>query len=105
MNRDKDLVTLAMDSNAIVVVLVLVVGRELNINFFSDSSGYHAFLAVADLKVGSRRRENVQPLRGRRVVDETNLQGVSLPYLESLELDDRGACPENAIGAHVVVDI
>ena len=62
---NKDLVTFAVDSNAIIKVLILFVWGELNVDVFADSRGDHTLLVVLDLEVGSCWRQNVKSLRSR----------------------------------------
>lgn len=97
VDGNKYFVSLAVDSNTVVVILVFVVGRELNINFFSDSCRDHPFLAVPDLEIRSRWGKNVKPLRSWRVVDQADLLGMSLPDLEPCKFDHGRTGSENPI--------
>lgn len=95
MNWYHDFITLAVNSNRVVVVLVgchllrLASSRgELDVDVFTDSSGNHAFLLVTDLEVGSLGRQDMQPLWGWRVVDYSNFQSVGFVDLKACKLDD-----------------
>ena len=105
VDRNQDLVSLAVNSNRVVEVLLLIVGGELDVDVLSDARGHHAFLVVLDFEVGRLRRQDVQPLRRGRVVDQAHSHGVGLESFKARKLDDARARPENAIRAHVVVDV
>jgi len=51
MDRDKDLVPIAMNSYSIVEVLILIVRRELDIDVLTDTGGHHALLIIFNLKI------------------------------------------------------
>lgn len=59
MDRNENLVTLAMNSNAVVEVFEFIAGRELHIDVLADTRRDHALLVVLDLKEGCRRRQNM----------------------------------------------
>lgn len=52
MDRYQDLVTLTMNSNRIIEVLVFIVRSELNIDVLGDPRRHHPLLIVLDLEVG-----------------------------------------------------
>ena len=70
MDGDENLVTFTVDTDGVVVILVGLVtsGGELHINVFGHTCGKHSFFVVPDLEEWRLRRQNVQPLGGRRVV-------------------------------------
>jgi len=67
MDGDQDFITLAVDANRVVVVLVgLIANRgELHVDVLRDSSRQHSFFVVPDLEEWRLWRQDVQPL-GRR---------------------------------------
>ena len=66
---NQQFVAFTVDPHWIIVVLVLVgCGCELDVNVFSDTGGEHTFLVVSDFEIGRLGRQNMQTLRGRRVV-------------------------------------
>ena len=91
VDGDEDLVAIAVDSDRVIVVLVLVHGRgELDINLFSDASGNHAFLIVPYFEVVRLRWQDVEPLRLRRVVNQAKFHSMRLVRLEPSEFDYTG---------------
>ena len=54
MYWNQNLVTFAMNSNAVVVVPVLIIRCELNVNVFSKSCRNLTLLIVFDLKISCR---------------------------------------------------
>jgi hypothetical protein len=75
-----------MNSNCIVEVLVLIVRSELDINVLSNTRRNHALLVIFDFKVGRGGWQNVKPLWGRRIVNQSHFQCVSLEGLETCKL-------------------
>ena len=89
MDRNQNLVTIAVDSHRVIVVLVFIhSGSELNVDFLSDASWNHAFLLASDLEIAGLRGQDVQTLWRRRVVDQSQLHGVRLIGLEASEFDN-----------------
>lgn len=90
---NQNFISLAVNSDCIVIVLVrrkhimLVLSctgwRELNVDVFADSCWHHASLLVANFEVGRLWGQNVQPLRRRRVVDNSDFESVSFICLET----------------------
>ena len=76
MHRDEDLVSFTVYSDGVVVVLLpLFNGRsELDVDVLRDSRWDHTFLIVFDFKVGGLRRQDVDSLRGRRVVNQAHFE-------------------------------
>lgn len=89
MHGNQDLVTFAVDANGIVVVFIaLFPGRsELHVDVLGDARWHHAFLVVADFEVGRLRRQHMESLRRRRIVDQSNFQRVRFPGLKAGEFD------------------
>jgi hypothetical protein len=56
MDGNKDLVPFTMNSDAVIVVFIFIVGSELHINFFRYTTGNHALFRIPDLKKWSGRR-------------------------------------------------
>ena len=105
MDGDQDLVSLAVDPHRVIVVLVLVDGgRELNVDVLCDASRDHAFLLVLDFEERGLRRQNVQALGRRRVVDQPQLHRVRPVGLESSKFDHAWRRAEDAIRADRVID-
>jgi len=91
MDGDQDLITIAVDPDGVIVVLVVVNGRrELDVNFLSHSCWDHSLLIVPDFEEVGLWRQNMEPLRLWRVVDDPQLHRVSLARLEASELDGAG---------------
>ena len=67
MDGDEDLISLTVNTNGIVVILVTLVARrgELHINVFRDARWDHALLVVANFEVGRLRWKHMEPLRCR----------------------------------------
>lgn len=105
VHGDEDLVSLAVDADAVVVVLVLVVGRELHVQVLTYPRWYHPLLVVLDLEVWCVGRQDVEALGRRRVVDEAHFEGVSLVGFEAGELDDGRTGSEDAVRSHTVKSI
>lgn len=71
MNRHKNFVTFAVNSNRVVVIGILVwCWSKLDIDVFSNASREHAFLIVPYFEIGSLRRQYVQPLGRRRIIKD-----------------------------------
>jgi hypothetical protein len=96
VHGDQDLVSFAVDANAVVEVFVLV-GRKLNENVFSYSRGDHALLMVLYFEVGRGRGEDVETLGCRGVVDQSHFHGVSFTHFETGELHDGGGGTKQTI--------
>ena len=91
MDWNQDLVSIAVDSHRVIVVLVFVHGwSELNVDVLSDSRWDHALLLVPDFEVAGLGRQDVKSLRGRRVVNQAQLHRVRFICLEASELDHAG---------------
>ena len=91
VDGNQDLVALTVDPHRVIVVLVLVDGgRELNIDVLGDTRRDHALLLVLDFEERGLGRQNMQPLRRRRVVDQAQLHRVRLVRLEAGKFDHRG---------------
>jgi hypothetical protein len=69
MNRNQDLVTFAVNSNAIIKVFILLVGGELDVDVFTDTRWDHPLLVIFNLEVWSCWWKDVKPLRSWRVVN------------------------------------
>ena len=78
MNWDGDLVAFAVDSNTIVVIVVLLVWCELNVNFFLRTGWNHSLFFVLDLEELCHWRQDMQPLRCWRQINEPDFYCVSL---------------------------
>ena len=96
---DQYFVALAVDSHRVIIVFVLIrCWSELDIDFLSDAGRDHALLLVlSDLEVARLRRQDVQPLRCRRVVDHSEFHSVRLVRLKASELDNAGRNREYSI--------
>ena len=106
MDGDQDFVTIAVDPHGVVVVLVVVYGRrELDVDFLSHSGCDHSLLIIPDFEVICLWRQNMEPLRLWRVVDDPQLHRVGLVCLETSELDGTRGGSEDAIGTHGVIDM
>jgi hypothetical protein len=53
MDWDEDFISFAMDTNAIVKVLVFVVGCELHVDVLAYAGGDHSFLVVLNFEIWS----------------------------------------------------
>ena len=105
VDGDQDLVALTVDPHRVIVVLILVDGgRELNVDVLGDARRDHPLLLVPDFEETSLRRQDVQPLGRRRVVDQAQLHRVRLVRLETRKFDHCGGRAEDAIGADGVID-
>lgn len=51
MDRYQDLVSLAVDPDAVVEIFVLVIWSELDVDVFTDAGRNHSFLVVLDFEV------------------------------------------------------
>ena len=102
MNRNEDLVSLAMDADGVIEVLVLIVGSELHVNVLADAARDHPFLVVLYLEKRRAGWQDVQTLRSRRVVDQLHLQSVGLAQLKSCKLDDAWTSAKDAVAADCV---
>ena len=72
MDRYEDLVPVAVDPHRVIIVLVFVDSwRELDVDVLSHTSRYHPLLLVLDLEEGRLRRQNMETLGRRRVVDQS----------------------------------
>ena len=106
MNGDQDLVAITVDSHGVVVILVFVdSGRELDVNLFGDARRDHPLLLVSDLEVARLRGQDVEALRSRRIINESQLHSVRFICLEACELDHAGRSLEHAVRAHSVVSV
>jgi hypothetical protein len=105
MNRDQDLVAIAMNSYRIVEVLILIVRRELDIDVFTDTGGDHPLLIIFNLKIWGRRRQDVKSLRGGRVVNQPHLQSVRLQCLEPCKFHHRWVRTEYAVRADIIIHV
>mmetsp|Transcript_1832 Transcript_1832/g.2648 ORF Transcript_1832/g.2648 Transcript_1832/m.2648 type:complete len:218 (-) Transcript_1832:151-804(-) len=105
MDRNQDLVSLAVDPHGVIVVLVFVDSRcELNINVLGDARGNHAFLLVANFEERGLRGQNMESLGRRRVVDQPQLHRMRLVRLEACEFDHAWGRAEDPVRAHRVVN-
>ena len=60
MDRDENLITLAVDSNTIIIVLVFVMSwGELNIDLLCNACWNHALLVVPNFEVAGLWGENM----------------------------------------------
>ena len=104
MNWNEKLVTIAVDPDRIVVVLVLTTcWGELNVDFLCHTCGNHSFLIVSYFEVTGRRRQDVEPLRLWGVIDESQFHRVRLVRFETCKLDHVRWGAEYAIRAHSIV--
>ena len=95
---DQDLVTITVDSHGVVVIFVFIDSRrELDVNLFGDARRDHALLLVPDLEVARLRGQDVEALRSRRVVNESQLHSVRFICLEACKLDHAGRGLEDAV--------
>lgn len=78
VDGDQDLISLTVNPYGVVEVLELVVGSELNIDVLGYAARDHALLVVLYFEKWSLRGQDVETLRGRRVVDQPHLEGVGL---------------------------
>lgn len=78
MDRYQNLVSLAVDPYRIIEVFVLIARSELNIDVLTDARGHHTLFVVLDLEEACLWRQNVQPLRSWRVVDQLDFECVGL---------------------------
>ena len=78
MNGDHDFIALAVDADGVIVVLIGLVasGGKLHVDVLGNSSRQHSFFVVPDLEEWRLGRQDVQPLRSRRVVDDFDFQSV-----------------------------
>ena len=102
MDGDQDLVSLAVDPDGVVEVLVFIVWGEVDVDVFTDAGWDHAFLIVLNLKVGCLWWQDVKPLWGWRVVDQFHFQNVGLSKFKASELSNRGICAEKAVSTNRV---
>ena len=107
VDRNQNLIPFTVNSHGVVVVLIGLVacGRELNVDVLRHSGGEHSFLVVPDFEIRGLRRQHVQALRGRGIVDQSQLERVGLVDFETRKLDDGRTCLENAVTANGVVDV
>ena len=107
VNWNEDLVSFAMNSDRIVIVLLSLFDSrsELDVYVLRDTRWYHAFLIVLNFKEVSLRRKNVDSLRGWGIVNQTHFQRVGLACFKSSELNHAGAGLENAIWTYEIVDV
>ena len=89
VHRNEDFVTLAVDPNGVVIVFVALFTSwsELDVDVFGDARWHHAFLVVADFEVGSLGREDMESLRCRGIVDQSDFQRMSFSGLKAGEFD------------------
>lgn len=52
MDRDEDLVPVAVYADGIVEILLLIIWGELYVDVLSNTTGDHSFLVVLDLEIG-----------------------------------------------------
>ena len=106
MNWDQDLVAVTVNSHRVVVILVFVDSRrELDVNLFGDARRDHPLLLVSDLEVARLRGQDVEALRSRRIINESQLHSVRFICLEACELDYAGRSLEDAVRAYSVVSV
>ena len=86
VQRDHELVRFAVDANLVAVLPVLIAWRELHVYLLSDATWESASLAVLNLEVGSRGRDDEQALGSVGVVEEADALDVRLHQLVALEL-------------------
>jgi hypothetical protein len=65
MDRDGDFIAFAVDSNAVIMVVILLSRRELNVDLLLCSRRDHALFLVLDLEQTGHRGQNMKALRGR----------------------------------------
>ena len=51
MDGDQNLISITMNSNRIIEILVLIVRSELDIDVLSYAGGHHALLIIFNLKI------------------------------------------------------
>ena len=106
MNRNQDLVSIAVNSHRIIVILVLINGRcELNVDFLSYASRDHALLLVPDFEITGLRGQDVKTLWRRRIIDQSKFHSVRFICLEPGKLDDAGRSAEDSIGSYSVIHV
>ena len=98
MNWDQDLVAITVNSHRVVVILVFVDSRrELDVNLFGDARRDHPLLLVSDLEVARLRGQDVEALRRRRIINESQLHSVRFICLEACKFDHAGRGLEDAV--------
>ena len=106
MNWDQDLVAITVNSHRVVVILVFVDSRrELDVNLFCHACRDHPLLLVSDLEVARLRGQDVEALRSRRIINESQLHSVRFICLEACELDHAGRSLEDSVRAHSVISV
>ena len=85
VDRYQYFVTLTVNSNGIIEVLVFIVRSELNVYVLGDPRRHHPLLIVLYLEVGRAGREYAESLRGRRVIDQSHAKCVGLQGLKTCE--------------------
>lgn len=98
MNWDQDLVAITVDSHGVVVILVFIdSGRELDVNLLGDARRNHALLLIPDLEVARLRGQDVEALRSRRIINESQLHSVRFICLEACKFDHARRGLEDAV--------
>ena len=69
MNGYEYFITLAMNPNAVVIILVFIVWCELHIYFLCDACRDHALFVIFNFEEVCLRGKDVETLRGRGVID------------------------------------
>jgi len=89
MDWNQYFVTVAMNPHRVIVVFVLVdSGGKLDVDLFGHACGDHTLLLASNLEIAGLRRQNVQSLRRRRVINQSKFHRVRLVSLEASKFDN-----------------
>lgn len=102
MYGDEYLISFAMDPDWVVEIFVIVAWRELNKDVFTNSRWDHTLLVVLYLEEVSLRRQNMQSLGCRWVIDELDFESMCLIELIAGELDHRRIGTKETIGSNSI---
>ena len=84
VDRNQDLITVAVDPHRVIVILVLIDGRrELDVDVFRHACWDHSLLLVPDLEVVCLWGKNMQSLGCRRIIYQSKFHRVGLVCLET----------------------
>lgn len=107
MNGDHDFIALAVDADGVIVVLIGLVasGGKLHVDVLGNSSRQHSFFVVPDLEEWRLGRQDVQPLRSRRVVDDFDFQSVGFVGFKAGKFQHCRTCLEDSVASNCVKDV
>lgn len=98
MNGNEDLVPFAMNPNGVIVVFVLVCGRgKLHVDVFCDARRQHTLLIAPNFEKVSLGRQNVEPLRRGRIINQPHLHCVRLVCFKTRKFHHRRTRLKDAI--------